>query len=150
MTDSSLTVPAPSVPAENTVRCGIDVVSIDRIDRLLAEFEASFRDRVFTQSERAYCENQGDPPQHYAARWAAKEAFLKAVDDEPTVPTRSVGIRRNGGQPHLVLDERAQHALEVTAAGDGHSRIDTAVSLSHDRRADRAVGQVVLLGGGAQ
>lgn len=127
---------------------GVDTVAISRIADLLDEFGDSFRDRAFTAAERAYCERRGDPPQHYAARWAAKEAFLKTLTEpSPGVPTAAIEIERRAEGPHLSLDPVAADALAETLAARGASleAADTAVSLSHDRTADRAVGSVVVV-----
>lgn len=140
-----------SVPIEDTssqsVTCGVDVVSIERIEQLLEEFEESFRNRVFAPAEQRYCERRRDPPQHYAARWAVKEAFFKAMNVEsPPIPFRSVVVDKRGEEPTLRLQGAAETALAVTT-GDDHGATtsgETAVSLSHDRHADRAIGQVVL------
>ena len=56
---------------------GIDLVKIDRIDK--AGKHAGFLERLFTDREREYCSRQKFPAQHYAARFAAKEAVLKAI-----------------------------------------------------------------------
>lgn len=141
--------PAPALPEGASVRAGVDVVSIRRIADLLAEFGDSFRERAFAPAERRYCERRGDPPQHYAARWAATEAFVKAVaPSAPTVPARRVVVRRDGDGPTLDPTGPARAALEATADAEGWRRasVDAAVSLSHDRCADRAIGQVVLAG----
>lgn len=141
--------PVPTLPRGASVRCGVDVVSIRRIHDLLAEFGDSVRARVFTPAERRYCERRGHPPQHYAARWAAKEAFVKAVAPEaPTVPFREIGVGRDGERPILVPTDRTRAALDATAAIEGWhgDAVESAVSLSHDRGADRAIGQVVLVG----
>ena len=133
-------------PSGDGVRCGIDVVSIERIAGLLDEFGNSFRNRVCTPTEREYCENRGSPPQHYAARWAAKEAFLKAVDaDAHPVPLHAIGVRHDGDAPVLVLSPPAMTAAATTIGAAGETeRVGTAVSLSHDRYADCAAGQVLV------
>ena len=60
------------------MRVGIDLIEIARVARALERY-ASFRDRVFTEAEQAYCESRPNPPQHYAARFAGKEAVGKAL-----------------------------------------------------------------------
>lgn len=128
---------------------GIDIVSIDRIASLLAEFGVSFRRRVFTESERAYCETQGMPPQHYAARWAAKEAFYKTLDEEsPAVPLDSIEVVRKRTGPQLRLEPPASRALARTLEQKRvrHATADIAVSLTHDRTAGYAVGSVTVFG----
>jgi holo-[acyl-carrier protein] synthase len=60
------------------VRVGLDLIEIARIERTLARYPA-FAERVFTAAERAYCDSRPNPPQHYAARFAGKEAVGKAL-----------------------------------------------------------------------
>jgi holo-[acyl-carrier protein] synthase len=59
------------------VRIGIDLIEIPRIARALER--EGFRERVFTKSERSYCDSRPNPAQHYAARFAGKEAVGKAL-----------------------------------------------------------------------
>lgn len=59
------------------MRIGLDLIEIPRIERGLAR--EGFRERVFTDAERAYCESRPNPAQHYAARFAGKEAIGKAL-----------------------------------------------------------------------
>jgi holo-[acyl-carrier protein] synthase len=58
---------------------GIDIVSIPRIERMLDRWGSLFTRRVFTPAEIAYCEGRSNPGQHFALRWAAKEAMIKAL-----------------------------------------------------------------------
>jgi holo-[acyl-carrier protein] synthase len=60
------------------VKVGLDLIEIDRIARTLERYP-SFRQRVFTEAEREYCDSRPNPPQHYAARFAGKEAVGKAL-----------------------------------------------------------------------
>ena len=52
---------------------GVDLIEIERIRRALERYP-SFRERCFTEAERAYCDSRPNPAQHYAARFAGKEA----------------------------------------------------------------------------
>ena len=58
---------------------GIDIVDISRIERLIQRYNAHFLKKVFTQTEIEYCETRAHSAVHYAGRWAAKEAFYKAI-----------------------------------------------------------------------
>lgn len=58
---------------------GIDIVEISRIQRSIEDYGDLFTDKVFTQKEKAYCSDKPLPYQHFAARFAAKEAFSKAT-----------------------------------------------------------------------
>ncbi len=59
------------------MRVGVDLIEIDRIRQALAR--PGFRERCFTEAERAYCDSRPNPAQHYAGRFAAKEAVGKAL-----------------------------------------------------------------------
>lgn len=58
---------------------GTDIVLVARINEALEKYGERFLRRIFTDGERAYCEAQKNKSQHYAARFAAKEAFSKAI-----------------------------------------------------------------------
>jgi holo-[acyl-carrier protein] synthase len=59
------------------VKIGVDLIEIGRIQRALDR--EGFRERCFTEAERAYCDSRPNPAQHYAARFAGKEAVGKAL-----------------------------------------------------------------------
>jgi len=60
------------------VNVGLDVIEIRRVSGALERY-AAFRERCFTEAERAYCDSRPNPAQHYAARFAGKEAVGKAL-----------------------------------------------------------------------
>ena len=60
------------------MRVGVDLIEIDRVRRTLGRY-SDFRGRCFTDAERAYCDSRPNPAQHYAARFAGKEAVGKAL-----------------------------------------------------------------------
>ncbi len=59
-------------------KVGIDLIEIERVASALARHKR-FRERCFTEQERAYCDSRPNPAQHYAARFAGKEAVGKAL-----------------------------------------------------------------------
>lgn len=129
------------------VLAGTDVVAISRIESLLAEFGDSVASRLFTDAERRYCRSQAHPAEHFAARWAAKEAFLKVLAaPSPAVPTRDIEVRRDESGPSLSLGPAAAAALEERLAGAGVAPewADRSVSLSHDRESGYATAHVVV------
>ncbi|MGH7933664.1 MAG: holo-ACP synthase [Candidatus Binataceae bacterium] len=88
---------------------GVDIIEVERVERALNRpgTGTRFRARVFTEAEVAYCESRGRPRyQSYAARFAAKEAAMKAMG---TGWNRNVGwreievVRERGRAPHIVL-----------------------------------------------
>ena len=65
------------------VTCGTDIIEIDRIKDLIEDTKNRALDKIYTESEKKYCESKGNVKyQHYAARFAAKEAIFKAVSSE--------------------------------------------------------------------
>ena len=64
------------------VKCGIDIIEIDRIKDSIEKLGNPFLERVFTEKEIDYCESKNKQKyQHYAARFAAKEAVFKALSE---------------------------------------------------------------------
>lgn len=62
------------------IRTGVDIIEIDRIKQSIEETDGKFCERIYTQKEIEYCESKKmQKYQHYAARFAAKEAVLKAI-----------------------------------------------------------------------
>ncbi|WP_439695275.1 holo-ACP synthase [Mucilaginibacter sp. AW1-7] len=84
---------------------GIDMIEIDRV-AVKIEKGSGFRELVFSENEIAYCERKADKYQHYAARFAAKEAFFKALGTGWLNGTafNEVEISNNAdGKPELTL-----------------------------------------------
>ena len=64
------------------VKCGIDIIEIERIRDSIEKLGDSFLNKVYTKKEIEYCESKGkNKYQHYAARFAVKEAAFKAVSE---------------------------------------------------------------------
>ena len=92
---------------------GIDMVDVDRIAGKISK-EAGFRELVFSPGEIAYCETKANKFEHYAARFAAKEAFFKALGTGWADGTAfsEVEITNNtSGQPDLNLLGRTRDRL---------------------------------------
>lgn len=118
---------------------GIDIVSIVRIERMLERWGSLFTSRVFTPTEVAFCERRSKPGQHFALRWAAKEAMLKAL-----------GLGLRGGikwtDIEVVNDRLGRPSFSVHNEAKGCLRDRnikrTFVSISHEK--DYGIAQVVL------
>jgi holo-[acyl-carrier protein] synthase len=122
---------------------GVDLAQIPRLRRVLERWDERFLRRVFTEQEIAYCRARRDPVPHLAARFAAKEAVLKALGTglRMGVNWREIEVRRAHGQaPMVVLSGRCRALAEARGA----DRV--LVSLTHD--GDYALAQVVLVGAG--
>lgn len=90
---------------------GIDLVDIDRVERMIADKGARVLEKLFTEDEVAYAMGRARPAMHLAARLAAKEAAFKALagsDDARLIGWREVEVvARDGHSPLLVLTGRA-------------------------------------------
>ena len=65
------------------ISCGVDIIEIDRVKESIEQLGDKFLNRVFTDKEIEYCESRKNQKyQHYAARFAAKEAAFKAVSGQ--------------------------------------------------------------------
>jgi len=118
---------------------GTDIVEVARIASLVDRHGDRFLQRVFRPDELGLARARGPAgPAALAARWAAREAFLKALGGDPQgIPYRDVEVRGGGTKPPtLLLHGRAAAAL----ARVGATRIH--VALSHER--GYAVATVVL------
>ena len=115
---------------------GIDVVEISRIKKIEERWGARFVERVFTEEEIAYCSAKADRAESFAVRFAAKEAFAKALGTgwDENFQWKDFSIRTlAGGKPVAVLSTPMQSRLQNT-------RIH--LSLSHS---DQYAAAVVIL-----
>src|SRR5258705_12217918 len=87
---------------------GLDVVETARVGRALEKFGPRFEDRVYTRAESAACAARADRVAALAGRFAAKEAFLKALGTGMRAsPLQVEGVTANGGPPPLELSGQA-------------------------------------------
>jgi holo-[acyl-carrier protein] synthase len=105
-----------------TAGVGIDLLEIDRLERAL-ERRPRLAERLFTEAERSYAEARVRPARHLAARFAAKEAVVKALGLTDGFGLREVEVVA-GEPPTIKLAGRA-------AAAGGERRIE--ISLTHSR-----------------
>ncbi len=121
------------------VSIGIDIIEVYRIRETLAR-TPRFAERVFTEKEREYCDAKGAAAvQSYAARFAAKEAFLKALKTgwRGRITWQDMEILNDAqGVPNLSIYGEARILLENLQANKIH------LSISHTT--DHAVAQVIL------
>ncbi len=113
------------------MRIGVDLIEISRIARAL-ERHPGFRERCFTEAERAYCDAKPNPPQHYAARFAGKEAVGKALGSGVRFTWREIEIAGRP-KPAVTLSGTTKAWAERVGAG----RIE--LSMTHSRELAQAV-----------
>ena len=121
------------------VGTGVDICEVERIRATIDRFGQRFLKRVFTPSEREYCESKRNRIERYAARFAAKEAAMKAIGTGlrrgVTWQDFEVG-REPGGRPTITLRGKA---------ADFGTKLGTKrISLSITHTAEIALAQVIL------
>ncbi|HRP69253.1 MAG TPA: holo-ACP synthase [Turneriella sp.] len=85
------------------VGVGIDICENDRIAEMLEKYKNRFLERVFTKDEITYCLNKKEPTPHLAARFAVKEAFIKALGmpRDLRISYRDVGLKGSEGKKDI-------------------------------------------------
>lgn len=123
------------------VGTGIDIVNIERIERLMVRWGDLFLGRVFTEREIISCQQRTRPPECFAIRFAAKEAFLKAIGWglRNGIQWTDIEVENDPmGRPLFSFHRKAKEFLESR-------RIQKALlTLSHER--PYAVAHVLLEG----
>ncbi len=121
------------------VGTGIDLAEVPRIAHSIQRFGDRFLHRIFTEAEIRYCESKANRVERYAARFAAKEAGMKALGTgwNHGVRWRDVEVcRQPGGRPTIAFHGKA--AEFAARLGAAH----VALSLSHTP--ETAIAQVIL------
>jgi holo-[acyl-carrier protein] synthase len=121
------------------VGIGIDICEVARVREAIERFGQRFLRRVFTQAEREYCESKRNRIERYAARFAAKEAAMKAIGTglRRGVTWQDFEIGREpGGRPTMIFKGKA--AEFATRSGTKRSYL----TMSHT--SELAIAQVIL------
>jgi len=120
------------------VGSGIDIVEVERVEGVLRRRGKRFRERVFTERERLDCDRRSNPAPHFALRFAAKEAGMKAV---------GTGWRRGVGWRDFEVIE-GPHGLEIQLSGRAlhfaRERGGDRVWIAASAQRTHAVAEVVL------
>ena len=121
------------------VGTGIDIAEVPRIADSISRFGERFLQRVFTEGERQYCDRKANRIERYAARFAAKEAGMKALGTgwNHGVRWRDIEVvRKPGSRPTIVFHGRAAEFAARLGA------VNVSLSLSHT--AEQAIAHVIL------
>jgi holo-[acyl-carrier protein] synthase len=122
------------------VGIGVDLVKIDRMSKA-EKNHSGFIERLFSEREREYCSKQKFPAQHYAARFAAKEAVLKAIGTGWSAGVKWTDmevLHGEGGGPIVNITGRVKDLMDLKGVKQ--------VLLSYSHDGEYAVAQVVLVG----
>ena len=124
------------------IRTGTDIIEIERVKQSIEETNGEFCKRVYTQEEIEYCESKKiQKYQHYAARFAAKEAMFKAIanqlNDKYSISWKDIEVEndKNGKPVVKIINEEIAKKLKNIKSID--------LSISHCR--NYAVANVVVL-----
>jgi len=121
------------------VGTGIDIAEVPRIRQSIARFGDRFLQRVFTAGEIRYCDSKANRVERYAARFAAKEAAMKALGTGWSHGVRwrdCEVVRQPGGRPTIAFHGKAGEFARKLGVKNA------ALSLSHT--AEQAIAQVIL------
>jgi len=120
---------------------GVDIVEISRIKQAINKHQR-FKKRFFTSSENEYCEGKADAMQHYAGRFAAKEAVVKALGTGfKGFKWQSIEIiNTSSGKPEVRLKDKA------SLIADELKIKEIMISISHSE--NYAIAQAIAIGGG--
>ncbi|MBA3061406.1 holo-ACP synthase [bacterium] len=122
------------------IGCGIDLVKIERIEKIIKKWGDNFTSRIFTLLEQEYCEGKGNKYQSYAGKFAAKEALLKAL---------GLGLREaNWKEIEIKNDELGQPIIDTSGKLNNIASVKGVskyfISISHTK--EYAIAQVILEG----
>ncbi len=123
----------------NIIGLGLDATDIDRIADTIERYGDRFLQRIFTPGEIAYCLRRRVPAIHFAGRFAAKEAAMKALGTGRSqgVLWRDIEVVRHGGPPQLQLHGAA--ATRFTSLGATRAL----VTITHSE--SLAIAQVIFV-----
>jgi holo-[acyl-carrier protein] synthase len=109
---------------------GIDIIEISRIEQSIAQYGDIFLSKLFTDNEILYCKSKQFPTQHYAARFAAKEAFSKAVATgwSGEFEWKNIEVKNDPtGKPDFILYGKTAETLKGYSVFLSMSHSDTTV-----------------------
>lgn len=101
------------------VTCGVDIIEVNRIKKAITNIEEKFLDRVYTKKEIQYCNSKNiNKYEHYAARFAGKEAVLKAISDglesKYNLSWQDIEILNNKeGRPYVNLNNEIGNNIQI-------------------------------------
>ena len=120
------------------IRTGTDIIEIERVKASIEDTDGKFCERVYTEKEIEYCESKKmQKYQHYAARFAAKEAVFKAISKTLSgkydITWKDIEVLNDeNGRPYIKLSEQFANKIE-----------DIDISISHCK--EYAVANVVVI-----
>jgi len=107
---------------------GIDLIKIERMRAAVERWGRKFLEKIFTENEISYCYERKEPYLSLSVRFAAKEAFIKAINSKIVVPLTDIEIMNDeNGRPSIKLGGRLEEFFKEKSIKRCH------LSLSHER-----------------
>ena len=110
------------------IKTGVDIIEIDRVKKSIEETDGKFCERVYTQKEIEYCESKkAQKYQHYAARFAGKEAVFKAISadlqSKYDISWQDIEILNDeSGRPYVNMPEKYMQDVESIDLSMSHCK----------------------------
>ena len=95
---------------------GIDIVETNRLKKLLLKKKSNFKNKIFTNNEIAYCEKKSNITNCYSKRFAAKEAFVKALGTgfRNNINFKDIEVVKNQyGKPYLLINKKIINKIKT-------------------------------------
>jgi len=96
---------------------GIDIVENYRLKKLLLKKKSNFKNKIFTNNEIAYCEKKSNITNCYSKRFAAKEAFVKALGTgfRKNINFKDIEVVKNHyGKPSLLINQKIINKIKTS------------------------------------
>ena len=112
----------------NNINLGVDIVLVDRINKILnSKKKSRFLNKIFSSSEISDSKNRQNQSEYFSGRFAAKEAIKKALSsyDETDMPSfKSLEILNSeSGKPYVLINSKKQSNINISIAHDGNYAI---------------------------
>ena len=96
---------------------GIDIVENYRLKKLLLKKKSNFKNKIFTNNEIAYCEKKSNITNCYSKRFAAKEAFVKALGTgfRKNINFKDIEVLKNHyGKPYILINKKVINKIKTS------------------------------------
>ena len=121
-----------------SISCGTDIIEIERIRRSIEKLGEKFLNEVYTAKEIQYCESRKKQKyQHYAARFAAKEAIFKAISrnlkDKYEVGWKDIEVLNDEqSRPYVKIKEEIKTNIDISISHCKEYAVATAVMITEE------------------
>ena len=121
-----------------SISCGTDIIEIERIRRSIEKLGEKFLSEVYTDKEIQYCESRKKQKyQHYAARFAAKEAIFKAISrnlkDKYEVGWKDIEVLNDEqSRPYVKIKEEIKTNIDISISHCKEYAVATAVMITEE------------------